>query len=42
MKLLWSKKAFTCKVLPPGTVYASKLDEKALVVIIDLGECSDA
>ena len=42
LRLLWGKKAFTCQVLPPGTVYASKFKRNQLVVIIDLEECPDA
>mgnify|MGYP005722334833 CR=1 FL=1 len=36
LKLLFSKKGFSCRVLPPGSVYASKVPNKQLVVIIDL------
>ena len=38
IKLLFSKKGFSCRVLPPGSVYASKTDKRQLVVIIDLDE----
>ena len=38
LKLLFSKKGFTCRVLPPGSVFASKTTGRQLVVIIDLDE----
>lgn len=38
IKLLFSKKGFNCRVLPPGSVYASKTTKRQLVVIIDLDE----
>lgn len=38
LKLIFTKKAFSCKVLPPGSVYASKFNSRQLVVIIDLDE----
>ena len=36
IKLLFAKKGFTCRVLPPGTVFATKLDRKTLTILIDL------
>ena len=39
VKLLFSKKGFSCRVLPPGSVFASKFTKRQLVVIIDLDEC---
>ena len=38
LKLMFSKKGFTCRVLPPGSVFASPVTKKQLVVIIDLEE----
>ncbi len=38
LKLLFSKKGFSCRVLPPGAVWASKSKGRQLVVIIDLDE----
>lgn len=38
IKLMFSKKGFSCRVLPPGTVYASKFTKRQLVIIIDLDE----
>lgn len=38
IKLLFSKKGFTCKVLPPGSVYASNFTKRQIVIIIDLDE----
>ena len=38
LKLMFSKKGFSCRVLPPGTVYASKFTKRQLVIIIDLDE----
>lgn len=42
IKLLLSKNGFCCRVLPPGSIYASKVERRQLVVIIDLDECGDA
>ncbi len=36
LKLLFAKKGFTCRVLPPGSVFASPVTKKQLVIIIDL------
>lgn len=38
IKLLFSKKGFSCRVLPPGAVFASKFTKRQLVIIIDLDE----
>ena len=38
LKLLVSKKGFSCRVLPPGSVFASKFTKRQLVVIIDLDD----
>lgn len=38
IKLLFSKKGFTCRILPPGSVYASRTEKRQLVIIIDLDE----
>lgn len=38
IKLLFSKKGFNCRVLPPGSVYASRTEKRQLVIIIDLDE----
>ena len=36
LRLIFFKKGFTCRVLPPGTVFATKLDRKTLTILIDL------
>lgn len=36
LKLIFFKKGFTARVLPPGTVFATKLDRKTLTILIDL------
>lgn len=36
LKLLFSKKGFSCRVLPPGAAYASRTDKRQVVIIIDL------
>lgn len=38
IKLLFSKKGFTCRVLPPGSVFASKISKRQLVIIVDLDD----
>ncbi len=38
LKLMLSRKGFSCKVLPPGAVFASKFTKRQLVIIIDLDE----
>lgn len=38
IKLLFSKKGFTCRVLPPGAVFASKTEGRHLVILIDLDQ----
>ena len=38
IKLLFAKKGFTCRVLPPGSVFASPVNNKKLIIIIDLDE----
>lgn len=38
IKLMFSKKGFSCRVLPPGSVFASKFTKRQLVIIIDLDE----
>ena len=38
LRLLFTKKGFTCRVLTPGSVYASKVERRQVVVIIDLDE----
>lgn len=38
LKLLFAKKGFTCRVLPPGSVFASPVNKKKLIIIIDLDE----
>ena len=40
LKLIFFHKGFTCRVLPPGTVFASKLDKKTLTILIDMDEFS--
>ena len=38
IKLMFSKKGFTCRVLTPGSVYASRVEKRQLVIIVDLDE----
>jgi len=38
LKLMFHRKGFTCRVLPPGSVYASKVKGRQLVILIDLDE----
>lgn len=38
VRLLFAKKGFTCRVLPPGSVFASPINNKKLIIIIDLDE----
>lgn len=38
LKLLFTKKGFTCRVLLPGSVFASPINKKKLIIIIDLDE----
>ncbi len=38
IRFLFWKKGFTCRVLMPGAVYASRTDKRQIVVIIDLDQ----
>ena len=42
LRLLFSKRGFKCRVVPPGAVYASKCGSRQLVLVIDLDELDNA
>ena len=38
LRIMLGRRGFKCRVLPPGAVFASKLDHKTLTILIDLEE----